>query len=343
MVLVVLGVVATTVAISFMGLILTEWVDQNAQSMSAAAITNLGTRGADLISGVKLAAESDSLAETLMGDDEGALAAELVLLNQSLAGDNLMLLGPEGRVMASTGEMQFVPGDSPLSAEDFQYISLALSSPCFVQIGDLYTISGSAQMNGPEGRAYTLVLSTVIDDEYLSRISAGTTSALALYSAAGDHVARSVPDELDAQNPELASALESEVAEVTLAIASASEGDLAIQPLQVGQSKYRVVAEQVSIGDGQAVVRGAPYLVTVAGTSVTDQTRTTTTGLIALWSAMAVLTLIGLGIYLARSISRPLEVLSQSAAQVAEGDFTARVDVPGSNELAEISPTTSTA
>ena len=48
------------------------------------------------------------------------------------------------------------------------------------------------------------------------------------------------------------------------------------------------------------------YLVTLAGTSITDRARLTTTNLIALWSAMAVITLIGLGFYLARSISRPL-------------------------------------
>ena len=135
-VLIVLGVVATVVAISFMGIILTEWVDQTAQSVSASAIANVRAQGEDLVRGVKLAAETDSLASALMGDDAGALTAQLVLLNQSLAGDNLMVLDPDGRVMGSTGRMQFVPGVSPLSPGDFEYAALALGSPVFVRLGD---------------------------------------------------------------------------------------------------------------------------------------------------------------------------------------------------------------
>ncbi|MRR12137.1 HD domain-containing protein, partial [bacterium] len=55
-----------------------------------------------------------------------------------------------------------------------------------------------------------------------------------------------------------------------------------------------------------------------------------------MWSILAVVALMGLGYYVARSVSTPLELLSSSAAQVAEGDFGAKVEITGSNEVSDL-------
>lgn len=335
--LVVLGVVATFAGVWAIGLIINQWVDQSAGSMSAAVDNNIQAHGAELVRNAKLAAESDALMKSLFSEDDGAVGAQLVLLNQSLAKDNLMLLDPDGAVVSSTGHLGLAPGDTPLAPDDFDYVALALGNASFVRANGEYTISGSAQMNGPLGRVYTLVVSTQLDDEYLETLSQGTSSGLALFDSDGGHVARSVPAILAREEGEaLADALDTGTPGLRAALSAARNGQSRSLPLNVGSSKYRMIAREVALGGVEDVSDKPLYLITIAGTSVTDRARATTTNLIALWSVLAVITLLGLGVYLARSISRPLSMLSASAARVAEGDFGARVEIPGQNELSEL-------
>lgn len=335
--LVVLGVVAAVAGVWAIGLIINQWVDQSVGSMSAAVDNNIQAHGAELVRNAKLAAESDALMKSLFSGDDGAVGAQLVLLNQSLAKDNLMVLDPEGTVVASTGHLGLRPGEMPLAPDDFDYVALALGNASFVRAGGEYTISASAQMNGPLGDVYTLVVSTELDDECLLALSQGTSSGLALFDSDGQHVARAVPAILAREEGQvLADALDTGTPELAAALTAARNGQNTSLPLNVGDSKYRMIAREVALGGVEEVSDRPPYLVTIAGTAVTDRARGTTTSVIALWSVLAVIALLGLGLYLARSISRPLSMLSASAAQVAEGDFDVRVDIPGQNELSEL-------
>jgi putative nucleotidyltransferase with HDIG domain len=54
------------------------------------------------------------------------------------------------------------------------------------------------------------------------------------------------------------------------------------------------------------------------------------------WSAIAVLALIGMNWWVARSVSEPLAELASSVARVADGDYSAKVEASGSNEIAAL-------
>ena len=92
-VLLLVGTVATVVAVSIIGRVINDWVDETSRSTSAAVIAQIEERGADAVRGAKLAAENAVLEEACASRDVSAISGQLVLLNQSLKADNLMLLG----------------------------------------------------------------------------------------------------------------------------------------------------------------------------------------------------------------------------------------------------------
>ncbi|MRR11342.1 hypothetical protein EG835_02390, partial [bacterium] len=175
------GVVATLVAVSLIGMIITGWIDENAASTSTSAIHVLREQGDDLLRGANLAAQSMHLGEHSLPGDTGALTAQLVLANSSLQEDNLMLLDESGVLMGSTGRLQLRPGTKPVAGEELTAISLAMASPVFVEVDGVDTLCGVATVTGPEDQTYLLVLSTIVDDAYLATLAEGSHASLALY------------------------------------------------------------------------------------------------------------------------------------------------------------------
>jgi len=330
-VLVVVGAIATFVAVALIGRVINDWIEDTARSTSAAVIAQIEEQGVNAVRGAKLAAENGGLEEAASADDPGAISGQLVLLNQSLQADNIMLLDQDGSAIASTGSLQVMPGDEPLEAKDRAYLSLRMSHPVLARIGVGYTVSALEPVKGPGGQTYTLVLSTMLDDAYLGTLAEASDAALSLYDPFGRLVASAVPDSL---GDSLAAAIDGRSPAVEAAVEGAEAGKPAPEPLTVGGDEYRAIAERVMFNTDPT--GSSVFLVTTVGTGVTYQARTTTTNLIVMWSIAAIAVLIGLGWWVARSISTPLTTLSDSAARVAEGDFGAKVEIAGSNEVSDL-------
>lgn len=335
--LVCVGIVATLVAVGLIGTIITSWIDENATSNSSAVIAKLAEQGEDLTRGVKLASESTGLASAAKAGDTGAISAQLVFINQSLQEDNLMLLDEHGVVVASTGRLQMGPESTPLDPEDRVYLALTMSHAIFADIAGSYTISGLCPVKGPDGLTYTLVLSTIIDDDYLHELSEGSESALALYDHSLVHVACWVPPQLG--DARLYAMFEGSDPALTAALRQAAQRVSGISdtlPIDVDGEEYRTLIQKVEFKSTSDPTGSSMFLATTVGTAVTDRARSTTTNLIVMWSVLAVAVLIGLGYYVARSISLPLSLLSESAGRVTDGDFSAKVQIPGTNELSDL-------
>ncbi len=330
-VLLTVGTVATIVAVSLIGRVINDWIDETARATSEAVIAQIEERGTDAVRGAKLAAENAGLEAATRAADAGAISGQLVLLNQSLKADNLMLLDEEGAVIASTGLLQVVPGDEPLEPKDRAYLALLMSHPILARIGSGYTVSALEPVKGPNGVTDTLVLSTLIDDDYVSALAEDSDSALTLYDSAGRLVASAVPGSLD---DALSLVIGSRSSSIEAAIQDARAGQPAPHVLDVEGEEYRTIARQITFTEDPT--GSTVYLVTTVGTGVTERASSTTTGLIVMWTVVAIAVLFGLGWWVARSISRPLGVLSATAARVAEGDFSATVDIAGSNEVSDL-------
>jgi putative nucleotidyltransferase with HDIG domain len=115
-------------------------------------------------------------------------------------------------------------------------------------------------------------------------------------------------------------------------------------PLQTRTQQFAVRAAPLALvapgnAPGQAARSGseAPsYVFVVVNNAVAEDAGRETVSLVAFWSVVAVLILTGLGTIIARQVSAPLTALSDSARKVADGDFTARVELAGVNEVAEL-------
>ena len=279
----------------------------------------------------KLASENAGLVAAARAYDVPAISGQLVLLNQSLQADNLMLLDEAGAVIASTGSLEMLPGDEPLTPDDMAYLALQMTHPILTELGDAYTASALQPVKGPDGKTFTLVQSAVVDDAFMQEMAEDAGAALTLYDEYGRLVASSVPTSLDES---VADAIEDPDPAITAAVEAAEAGEPTPQPLEVEGEEYRTIAQEVSFSSDPT--QSSAYLVTTVSTAATDQARTTTTNLIVMWSIVAIATLMGLGWWMARSVSEPLATLSASAASVAEGDFSVKVTMDGTNELSDL-------
>lgn len=327
---IVVAVVAMAVAVGLVGQIIQSWIDQSVDSAIVSTKSRLEVASSELQRGVKMAAEDSRLATAAGTDDAQTISGILVLLNQAIGSDNLMLLDENGVVLSSTGQLQLVPGALPLGGSDRDWVVLSMSHPILVRLQDRYTLTALEPVKGPGGLTYTLALSSVVDDGFMERIAEGTGAVVAMYDDAGTPVATRSPMGGEGAAAVVALSRSSELVTEAFATIDADE----THPLTADEETYRLRASRVSFEDDPT--GSSAYLVVAMPTTVAEQTRSTTTNLIFMWSALAVIILLGLNWWVARRVSSPLAQLSTSVAAVAEGDFSAKVSFHGANEISEL-------
>src|SRR5574340_1554641 len=110
----VVGVLAAVVAVSLIGTVINDWIDQSARATSSAVIAHLQEHAREDVDRAKLVAAYPTLAAAVAEGDAAATSGQLVIASQALEADNVMLLDEHGAVIASTGSLGLLPGDRPL-------------------------------------------------------------------------------------------------------------------------------------------------------------------------------------------------------------------------------------
>ncbi|MCE5192222.1 MAG: HD domain-containing protein [Actinomycetia bacterium] len=326
---IVVAIVATLVASTLIGRITQSWIDESVESVIINTRSRLEETSVDLQRSAKMAAEDSRLVDAASKDDVQRLSGVLVLLNQSLGADNLMLLDDWGTVLASTGRLQLMPGVLPLGGTDRDRVVLSMSHPILIRIGPSYTLTALQPVKGPGGRTFMLALSSIVDDAFVRSVSEGSVAVVGIYDSSGRPVAvRSMPSD----SGQTAAALRQPVPAVRQALAQIAENKTV--PLSAGGAMFSLRAAVISFKNDPT--GSSAYLVAAMPTTVAEQTRRTTTNLILMWSALAVLVLLTLNWWVARRVSEPLVELSDSVARVAEGDFSAKVSFRGTNEITRL-------
>lgn len=327
---IVVAIVATLVASTLIGHITQSWIDESVESVIINTRSRLEETSVDLQRSVKIAAEDSRLVDAASKDDVQRLSGVLVLLNQSVEADNLMLLDDRGTVLASTGRLQLMPGVLPLGGTDRDWVVLSMGHPILIRMGPSYTLTALQPVKGPGGRTFTLALSSIVDDAFVSGVSEGSVAVVGIYDSSGRAVAvRSMPS---GSGQTAAAALRQTVPVVRQALARIAENKTV--PLSAGGATFSLRAAVISFKNDPT--GSSAYLVAAMPTTVAEQTRRTTTNLILMWSALAVLALLTLNWWVARRVSEPLVQLSDSVARVAEGDFSAKVSFRGTNEITRL-------
>ncbi len=327
---VVVAVVAMSIAVALVGRIIQSWIDQSIASVIVNTKSGLGEASSDLQRSIKISAEDMRLVSAVQSRDTQTLSGQLVLLNQSIKADNLMVLDHDGAVIASTGRLQLLPGVLPLGGSDRDWVVLSMSHPILVPIGKHYTLTALEPVKGPDGLTYTMALSSIVDDAFVAHISEGSGAVVGIYDGDGRPVAVSTSD--TAEELGAAEALRNPGQRVNEAFEGIAQAKSV--PLPVDGGTFRIRADLISFSNDPT--ESSAYLVAAFPTTVAEKTQRTTVNLIFMWSALAVLILLGLNWWVARRVSDPLVQLSDSVGRVAEGDFTAKVAFHGTNEITRL-------
>lgn len=329
------AMIATAVAVHFLNDLTTDWVDEVAQGV----VTNLNARidaRADGMLGMAEIIGGDQHLIEYLQVNELSQAQQLIEADNALHEyDNTMLVNSNGIVTASSGSESIKPGDTLFDATTRGFISSAPSGVALVPVGSRLLLIAFSQMRGTPD-SY-VVIADEIDGEFMKRVAGGSGESFAFFDASKRRIATSVRPSSSrpaSVSQALVRAWQEESGAVSSALSTADTGN-GTASVAIGDATYRMSATPLKLSNDPA---GSPrgYLVAIVSQSVSDDARVTTTNLIALWSIVAVFALTGLGTWVARRVSGPLETLTAGARQITEGDFSTMMPVKGSNEISEL-------
>ena len=330
----IVAIVATGLAVYLLSQLMQRWVDDTARASSESLASALSADADSLMRTATYAAQNPDLKEHLSRQDFGAITGVLAVTNSALAGDNLMVLDPEGKVLAETGELDkwLAPGTVALKGPDRTYTALNMKHPIFIELGKQPTMSALVPVLGPKDTVYTLVLSRIIDDEFLKEMTSGATASYCLAIPGYGRVAHSLGG--GPENRPLGEEIATSEELDAIAGVDLPPGVAKTYNLRFERAGYRVIVSDISLADDPS---GSKLrTMAILSTNVSSQTRTVTTALIFMWSVIAVLVLGWLGNWVARRVSRPLVSLSSISRRVSEGDFGAKAVIEGANEISEL-------
>lgn len=347
------AIIATFVGVYTLGGIVDRWMGGSSEQAAAEARSQLEQTASRLERDAKLVGEDPRVIDAVSVRDVASAERAFIGLRKGTGVDDIMLLDEEGTLLALTSNLPLRVGERPLDEGMMQFASVDMRFSTFLRVGErdmLAAIRSQTYEIDGVPRNYIIVVTRWITTDYLRSVYRGKAAAVlfafdptttgALYV---DPTAASSSGESTAAAAKLAIALRSGVPAVTDALAQPGQ----TVPLDLADQNYAVRAELVTFSPEVQDLRGEAlsvidptnaerYLVVLVNSSLASQTGTTTIGLIAFWSLLAVLVLTGLGTVIARHVSTPLTTLSEGARRVADGDFEARVDIKGINEVAEL-------
>jgi putative nucleotidyltransferase with HDIG domain len=349
------AIVATIVGVFWLQTLIEDWVGGNAMQAVATAQSKFTDVARRLQIDAKLASEQPALQAGVEHADLGAIISALTKIRASIDVDDVMLFDEGGVLVARVGPLPLEIGGRPLGADFERYAQMDMNYTTIMRLAGSDVVAAVRRITyeTAEGRrTYTVVTTRAITTEFLGANFRGTAAAVGFCDANRTLRARYV-DRIAAARPDRPmtdaeySSLTTSISRGTPGIADALDHpDTTVMFTVEGvDQQYAVRATRVTFtADAESGAAAAAldptgavsYVFIVMSNAVADDASRATIGLIAFWSVVAVLVLTGLGTVIARQVSAPLAALSDSARRVADGDFSARVESQGMNEVAEL-------
>jgi putative nucleotidyltransferase with HDIG domain len=343
------AVMATLVGVFRLQWIVEDWVGGTATQAISSAQGQFAESAKRLAGDSRLAATEPAAAAAAARGDWATAEQALGVIKENLEVDGIFVLDASGVALARVGELARAAAERPLA--DAPAASRGSDDwTGFARIdGKDVLVATHRSVYGDDRREYTVVTVRVIDEAFLRRSFAGTAAAVG-YCAAdkgtravyADRVAASRPDApmTDAAYGEFKAAVAQAGPSVDLALASPGVAftlQTLTQQFAVRAAPLALETSRTASGSTSgAAPQASAYVFVVVNNAVAEDAGRETVSLVAFWSVVAVLILTGLGTVIARQVSAPLTALSDSARKVADGDFTARVELAGVNEVADL-------
>ncbi len=351
------ALIATFVGVYRLSAIIDAWIGGQTNQAALVATAQLDRVRGQLEGDAIFVSGDAGLVQALTSSEPTTAGKLLPQLSARIGADDVIIIDMTGRPVAATTTRLIGPvsnGDEVLSPQTHDLTRRNIEFTTLLTLRGHQVIASLVTRKLGRDR-FTFIVARELNDDFLAENFQGLAAGMALYTSQktpesafvdGSLVGQADPSHAREASAALGAALRRGASEVRTALAT--PGKIVSSQLFAG-SPYSMLAEKISFdheaprqigGVSRIDPTGASaYLVLVVSSAVASQAGQTTVGLIAFWSVLAVIVLTGLGTMIARTVSTPLSALSASARKVAEGDFTARVDIPGTNEVAELADT----
>jgi putative nucleotidyltransferase with HDIG domain len=348
-----IALIATFVGVFMMQGIIENWVGGHAAQATQSTQAQFVETARRLLLDAKLAAEERGMEDGVASQDWAAVERSLAKTKANVLLDDILLLDESGVVVARVGSAPVQIGDQPLGDQFERFAAMDMSYSTLLDLAGQNTIAAVRRNTytvGGERKTYTIIATRWITEAFLRVNFRGAAAAIGYCDSSRtlraiylDRSVASRPESpmtdagfaafasaIGSANPDVASALSEPGKTVVFSV---SDLQYAVQAAEISFSTEDTAAISAVAMDPTGA-KG--YVLVVVSNVVASDAGRTTVGLIAFWSVVAVLVLTGLGTVVARQVSAPLAALSESARKVADGDFTARVELQGVNEVAEL-------
>ncbi len=334
---VVVGIVATVVAVYFLENLTDRWVSEVAGSSTENLAYRYREYAEHMLREARLIAGDEQLLAALARGDRARLEREVELHNTMLGFDGMAVFDERGLPVAMAGLAE--PWKLSYRSQTSRVAFRSTRSHAEAWTVGVQHVVGVVQPVTSSGSTGAVGIVRVVDDRFLRSLGVADGTAYGLYDAQHRRLARVVGNGFDRiTSARIAEALGKPSPEIVEAMKEATPYEPGNGEIRIAGITYQLWATQVhlpgNVGNGSQV-----YVVGLRSRGLSDQAGRTTRNLIAMWSIVAVVALVGLGGWIARRVSDPLVELAEGARRIADGDFSTKVQVEGVNEVAELAGT----
>ncbi len=334
---VLVGILATLVAVYFLEDLTNRWVSEAAGSSTENVASRYRESAEQMLREARMIASDEILCAGLANRDHADVRRKIQQHNEALGFDAVAVFGPAGEHVASVGQAYLLDGPSG-GAPRRQSFDWGRSHAETLKVGGRSALAAFHPVSASNG-GEVMGVARIIDERFLRSLGIADGSAYGFYNARRELLARIVGDGFDkVTSARISEALGTPALEVGEAMDGSTPYKAGRYSLRIGGVTYQLSAVQLHL-PGSVASGSRVYVVGVRSRGLSEQAGRTTRNLIAMWSVVAVVALVGLGGWIARRVSDPLVDLAQGAQRIAEGDFSTKVRVEGSNELAELADT----
>ncbi|MHB1135258.1 MAG: HD domain-containing phosphohydrolase [Coriobacteriia bacterium] len=324
---VLIGIVATVVSAQVLGEFTRTLGEQSARTTAEYVISDLGHHASSSVRALEVLAARPGFVNVISSGDQAKIEEHLRFSNEAIDVDMVVVTDGAGTLIAAVSSASD-PKEVVLPEREAWEKASAGGRPVVIPFGDGYALWSQADISVAEHPDWALGSVFEIDDELVA--------ALAVEERAGILITDSRERSLALVRPESGSIFD--VDQSAGSDFKAALDVLAADPstsvtYEASDGYYRIAADVIPIATAPG-----EYLLVVCGidASPAREASATATRFVILWSAAAILVLMALSWWVVRSVTTPLDALTASTNRLAEGDFSAKVDLTGPVEVTEL-------
>jgi putative nucleotidyltransferase with HDIG domain len=323
---VLIGVVATVVSARVLGDFTRSLGEETARATAEYVIADFAHHTASATRALQVLAARPGFVSIVERGDPAEIEEHLRFSNEAIDLDMIVVTDGTGIPVASIAQ-GVETRDIVVPTRD-ELAAVADGAPIVVPFGEGYALWSQVDIPGGGHEGWALASALEIDDELVERLAAGGLSGIFITDVHGHTIAIRRPEgetapEGDPYSDE----------EFSAAVESLIEGTGTSVLYDSPTNQYRLAADTIPV-----VTSPGEHLVIVCGVDASPARDATmaATRFVLLWSTLIVVLLVGLSWWVVRSVTTPLHALTTSTRRLAEGDFSTRVEITGSNEVSEL-------